>query len=97
LVDYPEAYANWCNLLLMMDTEFHEIIVTGKDAFDEAKKLNKHYIPNAVIAATEVINDSLEIFQNRVDENKLQIFVCTNNVCSLPFNNVDDVINFLKK
>jgi uncharacterized protein YyaL (SSP411 family) len=97
LVDYPEAYSNWCNLLLMMDTDFHEIIVTGKAAFITANQLQKQYIPNAIIAATEIINDSLEIFKNRVDENKLQLFICTNNVCSLPFNNVDDVINFLKK
>ena len=97
LVDYPEAYANWCNLLLMMDTDFHEIIVTGKAAFIAANQLQKQYIPNAIIAATEVVNDRFEIFKNRVDENKLQLFICTNNVCSLPFNNVDDVINFLRK
>ncbi len=81
----PSYYANWGLQLLKHVFPFNEIIVTGKDATDNVKELHDRHFPNAFIVAAEK-DENLPIFENRVLPLKTQIFICSNQQCDLPLN-----------
>ncbi|MFH0757735.1 MAG: thioredoxin domain-containing protein [Bacteroidota bacterium] len=86
---YPNGYAGWGRMWLMLNNPFYEIAVTGPDAKGVVEKLSKDYIPNAILAGS-VTESDLPLFRDRFLNDKTHIFVCRDNVCQLPLENPDD-------
>ena len=91
-LQYGSGYSNWLNLMCNFVGNFYEIAVCGPQAFEKVKALNKHYIPNKIIAGS-VKNSNLPILQNRYSDKTL-IYVCENGTCQLP---AEEVKNALKQ
>ena len=87
VIGNPSYYANWGMQLLKHVFPFNEIIVTGKDAIPYLKKLNHRHFPNAFIIASEQ-EENLPVFENRVSPLQTQVFVCSNQQCDLPTNDL---------
>lgn len=92
---YGSAYSNWAIRLLEEVCGFNEIAITGPEAKNLRIALDQHlYIPNKVILGGE--EENLPLLVNRVAKHNL-IYVCKNNTCSLPVDNLKDVENLILK
>jgi uncharacterized protein YyaL (SSP411 family) len=88
---YGSGYSNWAILQLELQLPFKEIAITGKEAKKYFTELNKQYLPNVVFAVSHKISD-LPLLKDRIVDGKTLIYVCENNACSLPIENVDGLL-----
>ena len=94
--EYPRGFSNWLNLLSNYQNDFYEVVVVGKDASEKIKELNRNYLPNIIIAGSQVENDG-SLFKNRYVEEETLIYVCVNNACRLPVSEIETAIKTLNK
>ncbi len=92
---YPGVFPNWLDLLENHQFNFYEIVVSGKNASEKLKELNKHYLPNVLIAASEKESNSY-LLEGRSPGEETLIYVCVNNACRLPVNSVEKALQTLK-
>ena len=89
---YASGYSNWLDVMMNFSFPFYEIVITGKDAGNYAKELNLSYLPNSIIAATQLEANDLPLFKNRYVKDKTLIYVCKDNTCNLPTANVSNAV-----
>ncbi|CAN5271698.1 thioredoxin domain-containing protein [soil metagenome] len=94
IVGYAEGYSNWMMLQLHFVFPFREVVIVGKTVDKTIQDLRKCYLPNQIFAGSRVSSD-LPLLQNRFVADKTLIYVCENNACELPIENVDEVIQKL--
>ncbi|MBT0607692.1 thioredoxin domain-containing protein [Aequorivita echinoideorum] len=93
---YPSGFSNWLDLLQNFRNDFFEIVVVGKNALEKIEELNRHFLPNAVIAGSVGQNDS-PLFKNRFQKDKTLIYVCKGNACKLPVEEIEKAIQIIKE
>ncbi|MGB4775627.1 MAG: thioredoxin domain-containing protein [Daejeonella sp.] len=86
---YGSGYSNWAALLLNEVFGVFEIAITGPEAEDKRRELEKHYIPNKIILGGS--SGSLPLLQDKLST-ETKIFVCQNRTCRLPVNGVEEAI-----
>ena len=91
---YPGGYSNWLNLLLNYTEPFYEVVSVGKDAKEKLTALQKIYIPNKLIAGSTK-SSNLPLFESRFVPGKTLIYVCQDNACKLPTENIADAKKLL--
>jgi uncharacterized protein YyaL (SSP411 family) len=92
---YPMAYANWGTLMIKLTEPFYEVVVCGMQATKNIQKLQKNFHPNVLFVFTEQKSE-LFLFKNRFQENKNLFYVCSNGVCKLPVESVNEVLKILE-
>jgi hypothetical protein len=92
---YPSGYSNWMQLMLNFTGEHYEVAVAGKQAFEKLQQLQKNYLPNCLFCAGTDANN-LALLQNRMVEGKTLIYVCQNNACQLPVENINDALKLIQ-
>ena len=95
LEGYGAYYSNWAIRLLYEVYPFHEVAIAGKDAQEKLRELNRPYLPNKIIAASESAS-SLLLLQDRFVNGRTMIYICQNNVCKLPVTQVSDALKQMK-
>ena len=90
-IDYPSAFSNWLNVSLHFSDTNRELAITSKNALDYLQKINSHYLPNVIVAATNKISD-LPFLENRFQEEETLFYLCQNKTCELPSSNFDEII-----
>jgi uncharacterized protein YyaL (SSP411 family) len=93
--DYASGFSNWLDLMLHYTNPFYEIVVIGKDTHSVISELNKNYIPNKLIAGSTSENN-LPLLLNRFENNKTLIYVCENNTCKLPVQELNEAIKEIR-
>ena len=93
---YPSGFSNWLDLLSNFQNNFYEVVIVGKDALEKVKEINKHYLPNIIIAGSKFENNA-PLFENRYVPNETLIYVCVNNACKLPVKDTKIAIESLIK
>lgn len=88
--------ANWGILACMDLASIKQIVVSGNQSQDAVNQLEKIYLPFHILAKTNDI-ESLPIFKNRHTEQPLKVYVCENNSCQKPYENLDEWKNYLYK
>jgi uncharacterized protein YyaL (SSP411 family) len=83
LIKYGPGYSNWAMLVLDKEGNKKELVITGKNAIDEAKRLRKTYHPSVMIAAAEG-SSPLPLFQGRFKEDETWFYLCQGTVCEAP-------------
>ncbi|MEZ4858863.1 MAG: thioredoxin domain-containing protein [Flavobacteriaceae bacterium] len=95
LEKYPSSFANWMDLLLHFQSKYYEIVVVGENASQLISELNSQYIPNKLIAgATE--SSTLSLLKERFVPGRTLIYVCINNTCKLPVEDVSKAMELLE-
>ena len=89
--EYGSSYSNWLQLLCNFSGSFYEIAISGKNAKQKLFEINQQYIPNKLIAASEV-KSNIPLMQNRFDEEKTQLFICVNGACQLPVEETSEAL-----
>lgn len=59
-----------------------------------AKEINSIYFPNILIAATKK-DSNRYLLKNRYIKGENLIYVCVNNTCKFPVNNVKEALNLI--
>ena len=88
-------FANWASLSLHYSKPSFELVIIGKDYKKFAKQLRKEFRPDILYVGSEK-ESKIPIFKDRFKKGKTLIYVCKNNVCNQPVDNVGDAINLLK-
>ena len=96
MLSYPSSYSNWAGLMMNYTETFNEIVVTGKQADEKRKKISACYLPNAIFAGSMIKESSLPLLENRFQQEKTLIYICSNKTCKLPIDNPDEAIALLK-
>jgi uncharacterized protein len=95
MMEYPTGYSNWFDLMLNYASPYYEVAIVGKDARQKLAELNKHYVPNKLIAASTTENN-MPLLESRYNPQETFIYVCVNKACKLPVTDVGKALGFLK-
>lgn len=94
IAGYVSGYANWCVNYLYHTNNFYEVVVNGENAKLVADKILKSgFLPFKVVLHSSDPNEEMELFKGRFVEGKILIYVCSNNTCLLPTENLEDAIS----
>ncbi|GAA3508674.1 thioredoxin domain-containing protein [Aquimarina addita] len=89
---YASGYSNWLDLMLNYSEKYYEIVIVGKELQLLSKKLNTFYIPNKLIAGS--ISDSeTPLLNGRFSEGKTLVYVCVDNTCKYPTEDINKAIS----
>ena len=91
ILEHPRNHANWLHIMLLLQKPFYEIAIVGKDYREKAAKILNEYLPNTVIAATE-IESSISLLKNRYSPEKTQIYICEEGICQLPLEEIQETL-----
>ena len=91
IVNYAAGYSNWGMLMINFVAPFYEIAISGKDAGQKRKELDKYYIPNKLLAGS-IKESNLPLLKNKFAQQKTMIYVCINKSCKLPVTEVTDAV-----
>jgi uncharacterized protein YyaL (SSP411 family) len=81
------SYANWASLLLNFIHQPSTFVVTGPQAAALRNEMAKNFHPFIIYAGAET-KATLAIFENRFKANENWIYICKNNNCALPVQNI---------
>ena len=91
VLDFPRSYSYWSRILLQQESAKIEVVVTGPEAFSVIRKIQQRTrIPLLWAAAEKASNGPL--FHQRFKANITQIFVCKNQSCQLPTQDIDEAL-----
>jgi len=90
-LNYGSGYSNWLLLYSDFIGEFYEIAIAGKEAKSMVEDIEKRYIPNKIIAASNSDSD-LPLLKDRFADNKTLIYVCIDGACLLPKENIEEAL-----
>lgn len=88
---YPSGYGLWLQLYMNFTVDFNEIVIMGNDFLKFKNQLQKEFIPNAIFVGNEK-EEYIELMKYRYSEEETLIYVCKNNACLLPENEVEEVL-----
>jgi uncharacterized protein YyaL (SSP411 family) len=93
ILKYGSGYSNWMILQLHLTRPFREVVIVGNDVDKSKSAFRKHYLPNQIFAGSPGVSE-LPLLSGRHVPGKTLIYVCENNTCDLP---VDDVAEAIRK
>ncbi len=93
---YASAFSNWLDLYLNLTYNYYEVAISGNKAVQKMKELNQTYIPNKLICGS-TIKSELPLLQERFSDDATLIYVCVNNACQLPTEDVKTAVKQLNK
>ena len=82
------SLSNWGLLMLDVVEPKKEVVICGEEAITKLKELQKTYNPNIIWAVDTEENNDLPLLKHRFVAGKTLIYVCVNNTCKLPIENL---------
>lgn len=92
---HPEYFSNWLKVYSMLSSGLKELAITGVTYKQNRDSLLKQYLPNVILASAESKSE-LAFLQNRFIDQKNLFFLCENNICKAPMENVEEVFQVLE-
>ena len=93
--EYAQHYSKWGSLLTHNAIPYYEIAVVGTNAQPMLRDLQKNALPNTLIVGSTKESE-LPLFEDRYVEDGTLIYVCRNNTCKLPVDNVAAALEQLR-
>ncbi|MBE8713684.1 thioredoxin domain-containing protein [Sphingobacterium hungaricum] len=91
---YGSGYSNWAIQLLEKVFGTYEIALTGNNALEMRKELDRQYIPNKIVMGGT--KSTIPLLSDKVGlESKA--YLCQNKTCSLPQNSVEELMQLIHK
>ncbi len=94
LVPNGSNYSNWGVLMQKMVYPHREVVISGKGAMEAAEELSKDFRPNTLLLAS-TMNSGLPVFNGRQENEECTIFVCENQSCKLPVQQLEEARGLL--
>jgi uncharacterized protein YyaL (SSP411 family) len=92
---YASGYSNWAILLLQKVKTQIEVVIVGKHVNEKMLNLYKKSPPNVIFTLSDKASD-LAIFKNKYEAGKTNIFICKNNSCLLPTENINEALTIIE-
>ena len=96
VVKNPIYYSNWA---IVLDMHLHlnkELVIIGKDATEQVKKINALYLPDILISGSTKQSD-LPLLRNRYKDSKTLFYLCENKSCKTPIEDENKIIHLLQQ
>lgn len=93
-LDYPSAFSNWLRLWLSLSEQNRELAITGENAVEVIKTINKKYLPNVIIAGSTTKSE-IPFLQGRFVKDKTTFYVCRDKTCNLPATSIEETLKDL--
>ncbi|WP_435624690.1 thioredoxin domain-containing protein [Flagellimonas sp.] len=90
-----QGYTNWLHLVLYEHLNFHEIAIVGENYKKIGSEIGSKYLPNSILVGSAK-EGSLDLLQNRYNEDETLIYVCIEGACKLPVKSSKEVFQQLK-
>ena len=94
LRDGIRSYTHWASLQLKMTYPYYEIAVVGDNADVLRNELQQKFLANTLIVASTQ-ESNLPLFKGRYVSDGTYIYVCKDNTCKLPVENIEDALEQL--
>lgn len=91
---YPSGYTTWLNLLMIFQQKSIEVVVAGENAQEVLHKIRKKYNPAIYLIGCQHASQ-YSIFLDRFIESQLNIYLCIDGSCQLPFHCAEDLVSEL--
>lgn len=89
---YGSAYSNWGIQLIEHVYGVNEVAITGKDALNWRKELDKHYIPNKICMGGT--KSTLPLLKDKAGM-EAKSYLCRNKTCSLPQSSIAHIVELI--
>lgn len=93
---YPGSFATWAKAMMYETMGWKEIAIVGPNAFAEAQKLNKLYLPARILMTSQKENNTYPLLAHRFSEGRDLFFLCENFSCRRPVTNLDSFLRMLQ-
>ncbi len=91
---YAPGYYEWLNDMLDHLGSFYELAIVGKNATEKASKISKNYLPNKILSFSNKPS-SMPLLRDRYVKYKTYIYLCVDNACQLPQENVKEIVKIM--
>ncbi len=92
---YLGGYSNYALVLQQFIYPTKEVAIVGKAVNEKMALLNNAYLPNCIFALCKSATTTIPLCKDRYVEGKTVIYVCENNACMLPTEEVDVALGLL--
>nr|WP_320120313.1 thioredoxin domain-containing protein [uncultured Marinifilum sp.] len=96
LIKMPAYHSNWGQLFFWLANKSCEIVICGKNAITNKRKIESLFLPNVIIAGSQQ-ESNLPLLRNRYVTDKTVFYLCENKTCKLPFTNVEDLLRQINR
>ncbi len=93
--DYPSGHSNWLQHYLNYTNNHYELAISGTGAKAMNQQIQKHYLPNVLFCISKEESD-LPLLRQRFVADKTHAYVCENNSCQLPVEDISEVLQLIK-
>ncbi len=93
---YGSSMSNWGLLLMHIIEPSYEVVICGSDAETLLHEIQNNYLPNVIWASDTKENQNLNLLKSRYTKGKTLIYVCVNNACQLPVDNVEAALKKIR-
>jgi uncharacterized protein YyaL (SSP411 family) len=94
-IKYGGGGSNWLILYNNYLGDFYEIAVSGSEAVQKVKEINKAYIPNKLIVGSTKESD-LPLLEYKYSDKETIIYVCVDGACKLPVKETEQALKQIK-
>ncbi len=81
---YPTSFERWAVTMMYEAYPLHEIAVVGDNALEKALALQRSFLPNRVVAASQEPTDVIPLLADKPGEKDALIYVCHDFACQRP-------------
>ena len=92
---YPSGHSNWLQLYLNHTAPHFELAINGPGALAKLQKVQLGYLPNVLFCTSEK-ESKLSLLEQRYVPGKTYMYVCQDNACQLPVEEVEEALGLIK-
>ena len=87
---YPLSFERWATALMNEIHPLHEIAVVGANASEKALDIQRLFLPNGVVAASDGVTDALPLLAGKSGAQDALIYVCRDFACQRPVSDLSE-------
>lgn len=96
IVKYPSSFGEWSCLAQQLVFGRPELIVTGRRVDEKLISVLNLYIPNKILQASGVINDTFPLLRQKIFGDDFLIYICKDYACQPPVKTAEEIKSLLK-
>lgn len=93
---YPTSFSRWAKGYLNEIYGVNEIAIVGQNAFEKAENLQRYFLPNKVIMATQEPTDNYALLAGKPAAPEALVYICKNYACQQPLTSVAAALERMK-
>ncbi|MDP4285142.1 MAG: thioredoxin domain-containing protein [Bacteroidota bacterium] len=88
-------YSNWAQVMALQIKYPYEIAVVGNNWKEKLLQFHEHYLPNSIFVGGKT-EGNFSLLENKLVKGKTMIYVCENQTCQRPVEDVEDALKQIK-